>query len=135
MTTRYPTFRHNCQAPSFKAPSSESEAERIRNSSRWKRTSRLYRQVHPVCELCRSRLSVDVHHKIPLHVDPKQAFHWRNLQALCAPCHLGEHGGSAPWGGNDGARGRGPHIPTYLRKKTQALPASTSSIDASDFTL
>jgi 5-methylcytosine-specific restriction endonuclease McrA len=135
MTTRYPTFRHGCTAPSFAAPNGESEAERIRNSSRWKRTSRLYRSVHPVCELCRSRLSEHVHHRVSLARDPKQAFHWRNLQALCLQCHEAEHAGEPGRGGKQRGKGDPPNIPKYLRKKTQGLPSSESSIDPATFTL
>lgn len=73
-------------------------ANQIHSSSRWRKTSRLYRQSHPICEQClkaskegdQSRgkragmiqLATSVDHIVPLFAggDP---YDWDNLQSLC----------------------------------------------------
>ena len=57
----------------------------------WKRISRIYRQSHPVCEMCNVELSVDVDHIVPFSgVDDPRRTDWSNLQALCRKCHNGK---------------------------------------------
>jgi 5-methylcytosine-specific restriction endonuclease McrA len=54
----------------------------------WERISKLYRQSHPVCEICNAAPAVDTDHIRPFHgvSDPLRT-DWSNLQAVCRPCH------------------------------------------------
>lgn len=73
-------------------------ANEIHASSRWRKTSQLYREAHPICEACIKaneragkglderagmiNLATSVDHIVPLFLggDP---FNWNNLQSLC----------------------------------------------------
>lgn len=71
-------------------------------STRWRKTSRLYRSAHPVCESCSRKridwlenpkgnkpilnLATSVDH-IKALKDGGDPFDWANLQALCSACH------------------------------------------------
>lgn len=76
------------------------------NSALWLSTRRLYLSLHPICAICTSALSTDVHHNPDLAqiltslgyspTTPKTSWpreFWRracdpaNLQALCKGCH------------------------------------------------
>ena len=73
-------------------------ANMIHSSSRWRRTSRLYREAHPICEQClkaskegdQSRekragminLATSVDHIKPLFAGGSP-YDWSNLQSLC----------------------------------------------------
>ena len=56
--------------------------------SHWARISRMYREEHPVCEICHDAPTVDVDHVIPFkgRNDPKRT-RWDNLQSVCRACH------------------------------------------------
>ena len=66
-------------------------AQRIRNSTRWKKLRVAYKLEHPMCELCRAagRLvpAREVDHVVPLEKAPELGLKWTNLQALCRGCH------------------------------------------------
>ena len=55
--------------------------------SQWQRISKMYRRVHPECEMC-GELATDTDHRIPFNGkgDPLR-LQWDNLQALCSGCH------------------------------------------------
>lgn len=73
-------------------------ANEIHSSSRWRKTSRLYREANPICEACLKaskragqradkragmmNLATSVDHIVPLFAggDP---YDWNNLQSLC----------------------------------------------------
>lgn len=73
-------------------------ANEIHSSNRWRRTSRLYREAHPICEAClraskegdQSRekragminLATSVDHIMPLFAGG-EPYDWDNLQSLC----------------------------------------------------
>lgn len=73
-------------------------ANNIHSSSRWRRTSRLYREAHPICEACIKaseradkradkragmiNLATSVDH-IKSLADGGSAYDWNNLQSLC----------------------------------------------------
>jgi len=77
-------------------------ANEIHSSSRWRKTSRLYREAHPICEACIKaseragkgldkragmiNLATGVDHIVPLFAggDP---YDWNNLQSLCSFHH------------------------------------------------
>jgi 5-methylcytosine-specific restriction endonuclease McrA len=54
----------------------------------WERISKLYRQSHPVCEICNAAPAIDTDHIRPFRgvSDPLRT-DWSNLQAVCRPCH------------------------------------------------
>lgn len=73
-------------------------ANKIHSSSRWRKTSLLYRQSHPICEACLKaskragkgldntagmiNLATSVDHIVSL-ADGGSPYDWDNLQALC----------------------------------------------------
>lgn len=73
-------------------------ANEIHSSNRWRKTSRLYREAHPICEACikaskegdqshRKRagminLATSVDHIVPLFAGG-EPYDWSNLQSLC----------------------------------------------------
>ena len=65
--------------------------DRIHNTRRWRRLSRLIRSREPLCRACRKRgLTVAaecVDHIEPVHLRPDLAFATWNLQPLCRACH------------------------------------------------
>lgn len=77
------------------------EYQRLLNDRRWKQLRTEYIQTHPLCEKCKEqgiiRSSVDVHHRRPVesvHTVREMenlCYDWRNLQALCIPCHIELH--------------------------------------------
>ena len=81
------------------SPRSESKAERDRFYSgvRWMRLSKAYRRKNPLCERCKAAGLVVaaelVHHKAERLEDPRLAYRWSNLEALCNPCHSSHHKG------------------------------------------
>ena len=71
------------------------EATRIRRSMQWRKVSKRYRRLHPLCEdpygthkrMGETVIADHVHHKKPLAIAPKLAYTLSNLQSLCACCH------------------------------------------------
>jgi len=63
--------------------------------SDWKDLSERYRAQYPLCEDClkagRVRPSSEVHHVVPISVEPSLRLEWTNLVALCANCHADRH--------------------------------------------
>lgn len=62
---------------------------------RWDCLSRRYRIDNPLCEDCekngRVEPSREVHHIVPLSVDPSLKYELSNLVALCKGCHAIRH--------------------------------------------
>lgn len=70
-------------------------ANEIHSSSRWRKTSRLYRQANPICEACLREASKEGGERAGMinlassvdHVNPLFAggspYDWDNLQSLC----------------------------------------------------
>jgi 5-methylcytosine-specific restriction endonuclease McrA len=61
----------------------------------WQQLSERYRANYPLCEDCLKQGKVtpssEVHHIVPIAVDPTQRLTWTNLVALCNTCHDGRH--------------------------------------------
>ena len=59
--------------------------------SDWDDLSRRYRANHPMCEEClrhdRFTAAREVHHVVPIAVDPSRRLDWSNLMAVCRGCH------------------------------------------------
>ena len=46
-----------------------------------------HRQAHPACEAC-GKSPVDIHHIIPVAINPLKAADPDNLMSLCPTCHI-----------------------------------------------
>ena len=44
-----------------------------------------------ICEVCRERPAVEVHHIVPIREDWERRLDVNNLQSLCASCHYARH--------------------------------------------
>jgi 5-methylcytosine-specific restriction endonuclease McrA len=67
------------------------EAERIRNTGRWRWLRKVKLARDPLCEDCRERGRIEparqVHHMEPLVRRPDLAYTLENLRSLCTTCH------------------------------------------------
>lgn len=58
-------------------------------SSAWPRVRAQHLRHEPVCQACGRSKDVEVHHVIPVSVDPTKELDLNNLITLCAsPCHF-----------------------------------------------
>lgn len=59
-------------------------------SSKWSKVRKDFLSVNNYCAACGSRdKKLEVHHKIPVHINPDLELEISNLITLCAdPCHL-----------------------------------------------
>lgn len=83
------------------------EAQKVYNTSRWKKLRMEYLQCHPLCETCLEKQitqpACHIHHKVPFSkgkTDAERellAFDYANLQALCAHCHEEKHNKHRKW--------------------------------------
>jgi 5-methylcytosine-specific restriction protein A len=60
----------------------------------WNRLRVFYLARHPLCQRCEAKGLVvtarEVHHRVPIAVDPSQRLVTSNLEALCKRCHTAE---------------------------------------------
>lgn len=59
----------------------------LRNSGAWAELRRNFAAAHPVCGICRSELTQQVHHLAPVEKRPDLALDWDNLAPVCTRCH------------------------------------------------
>lgn len=71
--------------------SREQYTEYLQSQEWWDRRNKVMERACGLCEGCRQREPVEVHHLTYEHVT--QEFLWE-LVALCAPCHERIHGGT-----------------------------------------
>lgn len=58
-------------------------------SSQWSKVRKKYLNNHPECEACGRNDDIEVHHIIPVHVDPTKELDENNLISLCGKyCHF-----------------------------------------------
>jgi 5-methylcytosine-specific restriction enzyme A len=69
-----------------KAKGDHKRADPVYRSYQWQKFSRWYRERHPVCEVCKERLSELVHHRVEIQ-DGGEVFLPDNCQAVCQECH------------------------------------------------
>ncbi len=66
--------------------------------STWRKLSEQKRKLNPLCEGCEADDKVEpatqVHHIVPISVDPSLRLKWSNLMSLCDACHEAKHGGN-----------------------------------------
>lgn len=59
------------------------------NSARWKNLRHAHLKKEPACVACGRSRNVEVHHIVPVSVDPLRELDPHNLITLCAtPCHI-----------------------------------------------
>ena len=56
-------------------------------SSQWPAVRKNFLMENPVCEICFSRKNINVHHKVPVHIDKTKELLNTNLVTLCRECH------------------------------------------------
>lgn len=58
-------------------------------SSKWSEVRKQHLKTSPNCIACGRNSKLEVHHKIPVHLNPELELEPSNLVTLCAdPCHL-----------------------------------------------
>lgn len=58
-------------------------------SPRWQTVRKEHLKHHPNCIACGRDSKLEVHHRVPVHLDPERELDPSNLITLCAdPCHL-----------------------------------------------
>jgi len=70
-----------------------------KRSPHWPALEKSYLRAHPTCAACGAWILLNVHHVIPVHVDPKKELDLDNLITLCAGpklCHF-IHGHRRNW--------------------------------------
>ena len=54
----------------------------------WQRLREMVLRRHPICEHCRRVKASEVHHVVPIRVDPRMRLDPENLTAVCHACHV-----------------------------------------------
>lgn len=61
----------------------------LRRSYQWRKVRNNFIQDFPTCAACGKGKNLQVHHIVPVSVDPTKELDYNNLITLCAsPCHL-----------------------------------------------
>jgi len=55
--------------------------------SHWRYVRNAFVKKHPLCEVCGTKKSLEVHHCTPFHIDPTLELEETNLITLCTPHH------------------------------------------------
>jgi 5-methylcytosine-specific restriction endonuclease McrA len=66
---------------------SEVRGKRLAYGGSWTRLSLKLRQNNPLCQRCGIAPSDEVHHIVPLEINPALKMDPRNLLAVCRACH------------------------------------------------
>jgi hypothetical protein len=53
-------------------------------SPKWPAVERAFKAEYPLCEVCGSDKNVEIHHRVPFHVDPSKELDFGNLITLCS---------------------------------------------------
>jgi 5-methylcytosine-specific restriction enzyme A len=68
---------------------------KIYNNSRWRKLRLLKFANNPLCEHCLLvgivTATTDIHHIVPIDIDPTLSYSYQNLLALCQECHHKVH--------------------------------------------
>lgn len=54
----------------------------------WQKLREMVLRRHPICEQCRRVKATEVHHIVPIRVDPRARLDQDNLLAVCHACHI-----------------------------------------------
>jgi hypothetical protein len=76
-----------------------------KRSPKWPKVRDEFLKTHPVCECCGGKVSLEVHHVEPFHINPERELDPENLMTLCESkrygvnCHLfvGHLGNYSRW--------------------------------------
>ena len=60
----------------------------VARDSRWPVARKAHLEQFPKCKVCGKDKKLEVHHKIPVHVDPKKELDPSNFMTLCEPHHF-----------------------------------------------
>lgn len=60
----------------------------IKRSPKWRAVEQAHLRREPDCRVCRTMHKLQVHHVVPVHVDPSRELDDTNLITLCEPHHL-----------------------------------------------
>ena len=78
------------QARAYKQTPKGREANRRYARARWRKVRNMVLSRQPICERqthCNGDPATEVHHVVPVEVDPTREFDLENLMALCRGCH------------------------------------------------
>lgn len=82
--------KHIHLAPTGWVSKKHHERQKVYHTARWRKTSMLFRQEHPLCKTCEAnglvRAAQLVDHIIPIS-QGGDIYDWNNLQSLCTSCH------------------------------------------------
>ena len=59
----------------------------VSRDSGWPGLRKEWLKVFPDCAACGTSRKIEVHHRVPVHVDAAREMDWTNLLTLCRPCH------------------------------------------------
>lgn len=60
-----------------------------KRSPRWSEIRKQHLEQYPKCAACGRDKKIEVHHKVPVHIDGSMELDLSNLISLCAdPCHM-----------------------------------------------
>lgn len=60
----------------------------IARDPKWSYVRDQFLKANPTCAVCETMGNLDVHHKVPVHIDFKQELEPSNLITLCRPHHF-----------------------------------------------
>lgn len=93
-------------------------------SPEWPKVRAEHLRTHPACEACGQKDSLQVHHVLPFHVEPKMELDPSNFITLCTdgPCNLNCH---FVWGHLGNTKCNNPNVredAAFFRKRLENRP-------------
>jgi 5-methylcytosine-specific restriction protein A len=77
------------------ADRAKKERDAFYSGNRWMDLRDRFLRKNPLCSRCKARGEIVeaalVHHVVDRLIDPKMAYSWTNLEAVCHSCHNKEH--------------------------------------------
>lgn len=73
--------------PPWSTKASPARGSRKGYGGTWTRLSATIRENNPLCQVCGTQPSVEVHHKVAVKADPRLKLVASNLLAVCRECH------------------------------------------------
>jgi len=59
-----------------------------KRSSKWRKVRKEFITEYRKCEICETKKSLEIHHKVPFHLAPDLELNKKNLITLCRKHHL-----------------------------------------------
>jgi 5-methylcytosine-specific restriction enzyme A len=60
-----------------------------KRSTKWTTVRKKFLEANPSCAVCKSNIKLEVHHKVPFHLNPELELDTNNLIVLCESNHNG----------------------------------------------